>query len=78
MRLRTDQHAGPSMPVVVVSTDPTRTRRIAAHRAGARSRRRTSAVCLSGERGLAEILDLIERMVSGAAAISARLAAEFA
>ena len=34
-RLRTDQHAGPSMPLVVVSTDPTRTRRIAAHRAGA-------------------------------------------
>ncbi len=34
-RLRADQHAGPSMPLVVVSTDPTRTRRIAAHRAGA-------------------------------------------
>jgi PleD family two-component response regulator len=34
-RLRTESVAGPTTPLVVVSTDPTRTRRIAAHRAGA-------------------------------------------
>ena len=34
-RLRSDPRAGPTTPVVIVSTDPTRTRRIAAHRAGA-------------------------------------------
>jgi two-component system, cell cycle response regulator len=34
-RLRTEPHAGPTTPVVIVSTDPTRTRRIVAHRAGA-------------------------------------------
>jgi PleD family two-component response regulator len=34
-RLRDDPHAGPGMPMVVVSTDPTRTRRIASYRAGA-------------------------------------------
>ena len=34
-RLRTERNAGPTTPVVIVSTDPTRTRRIVAHRAGA-------------------------------------------
>lgn len=34
-RLRTEPYAGPTTPVVIVSTDPTRTRRISAHRAGA-------------------------------------------
>jgi DNA-binding response OmpR family regulator len=34
-RLRSERRAGPTTPVVIVSTDPTRTRRIAAHRAGA-------------------------------------------
>jgi PleD family two-component response regulator len=35
IRLRSDPRAGLTTPVVIVSTDPTRTRRIAAHRAGA-------------------------------------------
>ena len=34
-QLRTERNAGPTTPVVIVSTDPTRTRRIVAHRAGA-------------------------------------------
>ena len=34
-RLRAEPRAGPATPVVIVSTDPTRTRRISAHRAGA-------------------------------------------
>jgi two-component system, cell cycle response regulator len=34
-RLRSDAHAGPTTPLLVVSTDPTRTRRVAALRAGA-------------------------------------------